>query len=281
MTRKYLALSLILILAITLTACSSRSPAFDPGGNKGSEFPGEPSSAVPSENPQRKVIYEATLQVSVANLDSAIRALADKAGEYGGYVANSNRDNTGEPPRAYLTCRIPQNRYLDFLGFARSLGEPGNESVDSTDITEEFVDLEARLINRRAHEERLLAMLAEAKNVEELLAVERELSRVREDIEVLEGRLRYLGDKVDLAKVTISLRQEYGPTEVPAVKPVGFSETMRRALKAIVKSFTLFLDVLSYFVIILAALLPFAIPALAVLWLAIYLSRRKKKGTQA
>lgn len=287
MSRKlfFRGLIFVLIIALAASACSSgNNDSMAPPGDydQGNEAPGNNDDSTSGDRfIERKVIYEALLSVTVPNVDKAIRDLNGKAGDLGGYVANSNQDNARDLPTARITYRIPQARYTDFMAYARTLGEPGTEWVDSTDVTEEYVDLEARLANRRIHEERLLAMLSKTESVEDLLAVERELARIREDIEVIEGRLRYLGEKVDLATVTISLSQQPGATEVPGIKPVGISETLRRALKAIVTSATLFLDVLSFLFIAIAALLPFAVPVLATLWLILYLLRKKKKQAQA
>ena len=74
-------------------------------------------------------------------------------------------------------------------------------------------------------------MLGKAETVEELLFVEKELARVREDIEVIEGKLRYLSQMVEMATVTVYLTEDPGVTEVPDLKPVGIRETLRRALK--------------------------------------------------
>lgn len=282
MFKRSMTLLLVLFLVLGLAACSSGSKESRPQDYNGG---GEPAPEAPDTGPgevtQRKVIYEGSLSVTVAELDKAVQELNAKAEALGGFIASSSRNNSQDSPSARTTFRIPQARYQDFLAFARGLGEPGNEWIDSTDVTEEFVDLDARLANRRAHEERLLDMLTMATKVEELLTVERELARVREDIEVIEGRLRFFGEKVDLATITISLSQSPGSTEVPGIKPVGLSETMRRALKAISRSVTLFLDLLSYLVIALAGLLPFAIPALAALWLLVHLSRKRSKKHQA
>lgn len=284
MSRKDLTLGLLFVLVIALaaSACSSADlgSSVPKEYDQGNEAPSEGDSTSGERIVERKVIYEALLSVKVPDVDKAVRDLNGKAADLGGYVADSNRDNARDLPTARITYRIPQARYTDLMAYARTLGEPGTEWIDSTDVTEEFVDLEARLANRLVHEERLLAMLSKTESVEELLAVERELARVREDIEIIEGRLRYLGEKVDMATVTISLSQQPGATEVPGIKPVGISETLRRALKAIVTSATLFLDVLSFLVIAIAALLPFAVPVLALLWLIFYLRRKKKKQAQ-
>jgi len=268
------ALALIMIILLVLVACSAGDSSYrdsSPGDNTGDT---EDTSATGGS--VRRVIYYASLRVSVKSVDQATNILNQRAAELGGYVSDSFRDTRGNLPSAQITYRIPQDKYTEFLDFARKQGEPGRESVNSTDVTEEFVDLEARLANRLVHEERLLQMLTSTATLNELLAVEKELARVREDIEVIQGRLRYLGDLTSLAKVEINLDQLAGETNVPGLKPVGISETARRSLRALVTSSTLFLDVISFLFVALAALLPFAIPLTLCTWVIILLRRRKK-----
>lgn len=281
MSRKQLTCGLIFLLVVSLVASACSSGSRNSADYDESKAPsgGEPSNMAGEQTSERKVIYSVYLSVTVANVDKAVQELDAKAANLGGFISESNRNHTVDSPTATITFRIPKAKYSEFLTYARSLGEFDTEKIDSTDVTEEYVDLEARLANRLVHEERLLDMLSKTENVEELLSVEKELARVREDIEVIEGRLRYLSEKVDMATITVYLSQDAGVTEVPGLKPVGLGETLRRALKAIVTSSTVFLDILSYIVIALAALLPFALPIAIIVGL-ILLFRRKKKQAQ-
>ncbi|HPZ22445.1 MAG TPA: DUF4349 domain-containing protein [Bacillota bacterium] len=278
MSRKHLALYLIffLVLSLAATACSSadhKASDYEPGTTAPGEYTNTEAPAS-----ERKVIYSAYLSVTVTNVDKAVQDLDAKATSLGGYISESNRNHNKEYPTASITYRIPQTKYLEFLAYARSLGEFSTEKTDTTDVTEEYIDLEARLANRLVHEERLLEMLGKAETVEELLFVEKELARVREDIEVIEGKLRYLSQMVEMATVTVYLTEDPGVTEVPDLKPVGIRETLRRALKAIVTSATIFLDILSYLVIALAALLPFALPIAIIVGLILFYRRKKKQA---
>lgn len=283
--RKPLVFCLIITLTLVfIAACSSESvdnkdvrPGADYKNELGTPSPGDTPPNDSATHTGRKIIYEASLSVTVTAVNSAVTELQTKALALGGYVAQSRRNSNDDQPTATITYRIPQQKFEDFLAFARSLGEAADEFIDSEDITEEFVDLEARLKNTRAHEERLQTMYELGSNIDELLSLERELARVRGDIETMEGRLRYLQEMTDLALVTVRLSQEPGTTAVPGIRPVGFKETLRRALKAIVTSCNFFLDVLSYGFIAIAALLPFALPALAVFFLILYLIKKKKK----
>lgn len=285
MSRKHYFLRLILILSLLfLAACSSSRNESNSGHDKASPEATPPEIVQTQDafsqrltNSERKVIYEALLSILVNDIDKAVDDLNNKALIIGGYVANSSRNSSDDHPSASVTYRIPQDNYLDFLVYARDLGEIENEYIDSKDVTEEFVDLEARLLSYRTHEERLLAMYELGQNIDELLALERELARVRENIETIEGRLRYFEENIEMTLVTINLYKGSGVTEIPGIKPVGFKETLRRALKAIVNSLTFLLNILSYGLVALAASLPFLIPALALIILFFHLRRKRKK----
>lgn len=286
MTRILRALALILIIILVAAGCSAPSSAdYDKGadtdyGNDGLAPAEYTNDEAGTGQREQQVIYEAYLDVSVADINETVQDLNRRASELGGYVADSVRDTSSEKPSARISYRIPQAKYPDFLAYVREQGEPGKESVYSTDVSEEFVDLEARLENRKLHEERLLQMLTQTGDLSDLLAVERELARIREDIEIIEGRLRYLSERVAMARVEISLDQLPGETDIPGMKPIGLRETLRRSMRALISSCTAFLDVISFLFIVLAAVLPFAIPVALVVWLIIH-RRRKNKAKSA
>lgn len=277
MPRIFRTLAPVLVLILLISACAgsgSKAPSY----NDSYEPPGDTDYPDNTGGMVRQIIYEINVNLEVADINQGISTISQKANELGGYVASSVQDAGNKSPTARITFRIPQAKYQEFLAYVKSQGTSNWEAINSTDVTEEFVDLEARLANRKAHEERLLAILNQTGTFDELLSLERELARIREDIEVIQGRLRFLGERTAMAKVEIFLTQAPGETDIPGVKPVGLRETLRRALRALVTSFTLFLDVLSFLLIAIAALLPFAIPV-ALILLFIYYRRRRRKNT--
>ena len=279
MARRYRVLALVLAVML-LAACSSSSRDSYDGSDDSYSPPGDETSENVPGDIVRHVIYEARLRLSVKDLNEAVDQLTRRATEVGGYVSGSVRENHPERPSANITYRVPQPEYAGFLVFAGSLGNAEHESVSSTDVTEEFVDLEARLTNRQLHEERLTNMFAQANTIDELIVVERELVRVREDIERLQGRLRYLSENIAMSTVEVYLYQTQGETQIPGLGPVGINETLRRALKALVNSSTLFLDFISFIFVALFAALPFAVPV-GLVTFVILRRRRKSKNVQS
>ena len=162
----------------------------------------------PSATPSM-VIRDGTALVQVDSLEIAIRAVQQLATTFGGYVGNTSLAAGDNQVRsATIQLRIPAARYDEVLAGMRSIGKV--ESVTSTaqDVGEEFVDVTARATNARRLEERLIALLAtRTGKLEDVLAVERELARVREELERYEGRLRYLKTRVATSTLTVTVHE--------------------------------------------------------------------------
>ncbi len=143
------------------------------------------------------------------------RAVAESLG---GFVEHLSSSGGSETPRADLTIRIPQTGFSDALEHIESLGEVQFRNLGSEDVTEQFIDLGARLKSSMAEEKSLLALLERSNSVTEILTVERELTRVRADIERAQGRLNFLERRVDLATIQVSL---FLPGSGPSNPPVA------------------------------------------------------------
>jgi hypothetical protein len=126
--------------------------------------------------------------------------------------------SSGEANRhqAHLTIRVPQDQFFPALERLEGLGEVRSRNVGSEDVSERFIDLEARLRSSLREEESLLNLLSRANQVSEVLTIERELSRVRAEIERLQGQLNFLERRVELATISISL---YPPAETVPQPP--------------------------------------------------------------
>ena len=172
-----------------------------------SGLPG-PGSGIP-----RKVISVADLEIKVNSVAAAADELARLAAAMDGFVQSSSyATETGEKT-ASLVLRVPAERFQEFLATAGRLGTVVKKCLRGQDVTEEYVDLEARLRNWQNQERQLNLILARAKTVGEVLAVQEKLGQVREEIERLEGRIKYLEDNVALATVNVYLHEGKKPTE--------------------------------------------------------------------
>ncbi len=123
--------------------------------------------------------------------------------------------------------RVPVDRFDDLVRQISKLGEVRTSHIGSQDVTEEFFDLEARIHNKQEEEKRLLKHLADSTGkLEDILKVEHELTRVRGEVEQLQGRLRFLANRADLGTVTITAteRQNEPPPAAPPEPPTLASQ---------------------------------------------------------
>lgn len=168
---------------------------------------------------KRKIIYTASLTVVVKQFDGVEKMVTDLVSKHGGFVSSANLGRLqGQRRRGYWTVRVPVNEFDSFLNAVGDIGVPETRTQDASDVTEEFVDITARVANKRKLEARILELLERPDDkIQHVIEVERELARVREEIERMEGRLRYLNDQTSMTTVSIEVREEqnYIPVQAP------------------------------------------------------------------
>lgn len=221
----------------------------------------------------RKLIQTAELHVQVASYAQARSEIEKNLSEMGGFIADASvQHSDGDVSHADLTVRIPSERLGEFLAGTAGHGDVLHETVKSKDITEGYYDVKARLKNAKRLEARLLALLdANADTVSSLLEVERELARVRGQIEGFEGKIRLWDNQVSLSTVKLRLvtRQVYAVTQPPTV-----TDRMDSALSGSIAALKgAGLGVL----LLLVALLPWLLPLAAVGWVVRALVKRFRK----
>ncbi len=168
---------------------------------------------------ERKIIYEAHVTLVVEDFSKTEGEVTELVKQHGGYSAEVEVDRTqGERLSGRWIVRIPVDQYDAFLGALSKLGIPEKFNQTAQDVTEEYVDLEARIANKKRLEERILELLVGSDGeIKDVIEVERELARVRGEIEQMEGRLRFLENHTALTTVTINVveRQSYVPAQAP------------------------------------------------------------------
>jgi Domain of unknown function (DUF4349)/Putative zinc-finger len=158
----------------------------------------------------RKLIRNATVELEIVSFDSAVQKITTFANEEHGYIAttDSEKQANGKLRGQVVVKVLPEN--LDrFLQKIRSVGELKNQTLGTEDVTKAYFDTDARLKNAHVMEQRLIDMLkTKTGKVSDLLQVEKELGRVREEIEKMQGELKYWDSQVQFATVTISLTEK-------------------------------------------------------------------------
>ena len=171
---------------------------------------------------QRQIIAQASLSIEVQNVEAAVGQVRALAEGLGGFIGQLSSSGGPEHQQSTMTIRVPQTEFFTALERIKSLGTLQGEKVGSDDVTEQFIDLEARLQSALREERSLLSLLERANTVSEVLSIERELSRVRSEIERVQGQLNFLERRVELATITISLF----PPNVEVPEPPSASLTM-------------------------------------------------------
>lgn len=183
----------------------------------------------------RKVIKTAyiELEIKAGGFDEILSRLTNLAEQNGGFISNtqSYSDSEGNMTKGNITLRIPSNKYTSALEKVKDMGTVKSSSGSGQDVTQEYVDLESRLRNYEVQEEVLLDLMAESKRVSDTLEVQRELSNVQEQIEIIKGRMQFLDDLISFSTIDVYF---YEPEPITATG-WGFLESLKNGLRGAVK----------------------------------------------
>jgi|tagenome__1003787_1003787.scaffolds.fasta_scaffold20503328_1 uncharacterized coiled-coil protein SlyX len=225
--------TLICLLAGTLIGCEERarraaSDTFEVRNHSSSTVPAttqEKAQLVSFQRPKiepRHIIFEAELNLVVTKLTDTETQINKVLKQLNGYVADSSVNRLeGEKLTGHWKVRIPVANYDSFIDQVATLGVAESRRQTAQDVSEEYVDVEAQITNKKKLEERIVALLKESNSqIKDIIEVEHELARVRGEIETMEGRLRYLSNRTEFSTVSITAREEqnYVPPAAPSFK---------------------------------------------------------------
>jgi hypothetical protein len=168
---------------------------------------GDQASLAQVDFSQRLIVRTASVRLLVDEVGPTAIQISELSRSVGGVLVNSTQREENGRPTATVTIRVPAERFEEVMEQLRGMAvRVSSEQVSAQDVTEEFVDVDARLRNLRATEERYLALLQQARTVEDILKVEQQLSNVRGQIEQLQGRLEFLRRSAQTSLITVELR---------------------------------------------------------------------------
>lgn len=235
---KTLKFGLVVFLAFNFVGCSAvadksaiqtaqqtSAPQTEKGGGGGGNSQGQKakevesqisldvadkSKAEPSAN-ERKIIRNAELTLEADSPDDASASITKIAEKNGGFTVESQKQTNDakatKSDSVTMTIRVPSAKFEESLDEIRKLsGRVISESVKGQDVTEEFIDVEARLKTKKALESQFLEIMKQGKTVEDALSVQRELADVRGEIEQIEGRKRFLENQSNLSTIKLRLQ---------------------------------------------------------------------------
>lgn len=164
---------------------------------------GDASSTL--QTTQRRIISNASVSIEVETVEAAIDQVRSISEGLGGFVEHLSSFGSDENQQANMTLRVPQDQFFTAVDRIEELGKVRARNLGREDVSEQFIDLEARLKSSLREEASLLSLLERENGVSEILTIERELSRVRANIERVQGQLNFLERRVDLATISVSL----------------------------------------------------------------------------
>lgn len=243
----------------------------EPADQTGSDVAGEDSAQT-----ERDVITTADASVEVDDPEEAVEDLLSRTAAYGGHVEDRRQstDANGNPQHASLTLRVPAENLPDLLEELSEIGEVSEVSETSRDVTGTVRDLDARIEALQTSVDRLLEILSDSENAEELLQVETTLSERQADLEALQAQRNDLSDQVAMSTLQLQLSTDVN-TEV---EPDGFLGGLQSGWNSLVSAANVLLVAAGG---LLPWLLVLAVPGAAVILLLRRRARRRGRKTAA
>jgi hypothetical protein len=232
-----------------------------------------------AEAADRKIIRNADITIEVPSTIDAQHRVTSIAEAHGGFVVTSEakqRDSNDPAQRTLdikLVVRVPSNQFGSAFDEIRKLaGNTPAEQVTSQDVTEDFIDLEARIKTQKALEVQFLEIMRQAHKVEDALEVQRQIADVRTEIEKLEGRRRFLENRSSLSTITVNIQM---PKPVITVTQSGFGHSLREAVS---DSITLASELVLFFARFVIMMVPVSVFVFLPIGVGVrYLIRRAKR----
>lgn len=264
-------------LCLTLFACSSKSTDstyttesmhydsinsdyFNTDYNISDSFNTSTSELTSEKNTEisqdTKIIYMAYINYETKDFDKAIELLKTQIEKYNGYIIDSTTNKYGDNNQyidGNFEIRIPAENYKAFIKEKDSIGEITTVNESADDITDEYIDLTARLDTLKTEEETVKNLLSKATEISDILEIESKLSEIRSDIESYESRIKYYDTVTDYATITINISQVNVYTSNKSfLEKCGdlFSDSFKSFKVALFAGFSALIYALPYLVII-------------------------------
>ena len=230
---------------------------FSPEGPGNSSVTEQSSSQVV----ERKLIKRGNVNIEVQNLKNAQESVEKWCKDFGGYI-ESFSENTNS---ANFNLRIPSVKFDEALNSVGEFGTVKSKNISTQDVSEQFYDLQGRLATKKIMQERLQKYLTQAKDVKDMLQIEKELNNTISEIESMEGRMKRLSGQIEYSSVNIFLELPYRTSDEGFVWP-DFLQGFREFLSNCVDFFVGLFGIMVYAIV-------FGVPIIAILaflyWLLI------------
>ncbi|MEV4277403.1 DUF4349 domain-containing protein [Actinoplanes xinjiangensis] len=219
---------------------------------------------------QRSIIYTGSITVRVKNVNDDAAKVTGIATGAGGFVGGDERHSGDGSSTATIKLRIPADKFTAVVDQLAGLGDEENRGINTEDVTEAVVDLDARIEVQKARVESGKRLLAEAKSLDDLVMLEREVATRESDMASLEAKKRRLSDLTSLSTITVILLGPNASVSDDGDEPPGFLSGLSNGWNALVASLGVLLTVLG-------ALLPWIIALGLPAWAVLHLIRRYRR----
>lgn len=250
-----------LIILLTIIGCGQNSDSFK------MEMASKDKVASTTEQKttevvERKLIKNGQVEFETDNINSTRKTIFEAVKKYKGYVSSDQEFKSPGRKKNTIIIRVPADNFDNLLSNAtQGVEKFESKEIKVKDVTEEFLDVQARLKTKKELEQRFIDLLKEAKNVPEVLEIEKQIAQLRSDIESIEGRLKYLQDRVSFSTLTMTFYENI-PNESE------FGQKFKNGFKN-------GWDNLVCFFVLLANIWPFILIVLG-LYIGLRMYRRKK-----
>ncbi|HIP95831.1 MAG TPA: DUF4349 domain-containing protein [Anaerolineae bacterium] len=287
--KSFLYLGVIVLSALAIAGCASRAklaPSPMPAemeiaaeADRAQESVAAKSSAVAGLPQERMIVRTVDMELIVHDTAASLESVRALVTEFDGYIASSRSWHEEGVLAARLTIRVPAGDLETVLEQLRALGQVESESQSGEDVTDEYVDLQARLKNLELAEQELRELLKtrqETGKTEDILEVYRELTNIRGQIEQIKGRMQYLENMTALATINLTLTPDAlaQPVVIGGWQPQG---TARDAVRTLIKTVQFLVDAGIWIVIYVIPTLILLAAPFVVLALIIRAWRRRRR----
>lgn len=235
---------LILIFLVFVTSCNHSPEYVDENTSIPIESTGETpafksvTNTLENNEPKQiqeqvKIIRNASLRMEVKDIEEATRIARRYTSQYAGYVSDERMKNTYYSKENRFTIRVPQEYFDVLMDSISSLSNQiDSKNVSTIDVTEEYVDIQSRLLTKREVKKRYEDILrSKAKTVKEVLQAEEKIRILQEEIEVAEGRLRYMTTNVSYSTIQIDVYETIPETDDSRDEKPSFWEEIKDSLR--------------------------------------------------
>lgn len=276
LNKKKISILLLVVMLFTLLAgCGANKSINQSSGGNSDVFDLQEEISAPyadkMQGDHRKLIEYWNYDIEVANTNQAMTDIINKTQSLDGYIVESQVNNYEKNINAFLTVKIPQNKISEMTTYMQTVGKINDSSNRTEDVTMEYYDTQARLEVLKKQEERLLAFMdGQANNIQDLLDIEREISRVRADRESMQAQMNYLNNVTSFSQVSIHLRQHSGGE---ITTPQG---TWGKSIQGLITSLNSLINLGNNLIILLFMAAPYLIIIIIVYFITKYIRKRKQ-----